>query len=289
MSKIRIVTDSTADIPQEVREQLKVEMVPLKVHFAEETFVDAVTIQSEQFYEKLKQAKDLPTTSQPSPNDFLETYNKILAEDDETEIISIHLSAAMSGTIHSAKLAQSMLDQPERVKIFDGRSASYGTGFLVIAAVNAAKQGLSSSEIIPLIEEIREEMQLYFFVDTLEYLQKGGRIGKAAALFGTLLNIKPILSIDDEGEVTSVDKIRGQKKAVAKVVQNYKDHFGDEPVIAVFAHGDTDLSHFVMDKIHTELNVKHTRETTVGPVIGTHAGPGTIGMFLYPERYAKYL
>lgn len=213
MGKIRIVTDSTADIPADVRQQLDIEVVPLKVHFDSEAFLDGVTITSEQFIDKLVSSASLPTTSQPSPVEFLDVYSRLGAEPD-THIISIHLSSALSGTYQSAVLAKSMYEGAAEITVVDSKSACYGIGLLAAAAARAAQEGRTAEEIERLVQTLRSDTRIYFLVDTLQYLQKGGRIGKAAAVVGSLLNIKPILSIDDDGQVNSVDKVRGQKKAM---------------------------------------------------------------------------
>jgi DegV family protein with EDD domain len=284
MSKIRIVTDSTADIPLAVREELGIIMVPLKVHFANDTFLDALTIESDEFYEKLVQSPVLPTTSQPSPVDFLEIYKKLLEEPD-TEIISIHLSAAMSGTYQSAVLAKSLLDQPEQLTIVDTKSASYGIGMLAVRAAQAAKEGKSVEEILAMIDSIRKQTKLYFAVGTLEFLQKGGRIGKASALFGALLNIKPILTIDDDGEVAPIDKVRGQKKAMSRIIELIRQDYEGKPLDIMVAHGKApELADELGSMVKEHFEVKKYGVTSVGPVIGTHVGPGVTAVFVCPAE-----
>ncbi|CAM3353166.1 DegV family protein [Marinicrinis lubricantis] len=290
MAAVRIVTDSTADIPKEIREQLGIEMVPLKVHFGEETFLDSVTIEAEQFYTKLEQADQLPTTSQPSPVDFMDVYKRLIKEDPDAQIISIHLSSALSGTYQSAVLARNMLEIDEQITVWDSKSASYGFGLLVVAAAKAAQSGKTKDEVLEVIREIKGNMALYFLVDTLEYLQKGGRIGKAAAMLGSLLNIKPILSIDEEGEVASVDKVRGQKKAFARIVDMLKQQFGDQEIIVIEAHAKAEnYADAFKALLEQHFAVRSVQYTTIGPVIGTHVGTGTLGVFICPATYAEYL
>lgn len=278
-----VVTDSTADIPQQEREALGVRMVPLKVHFGSETYLDSITLQSEQFYPKLAQAAALPTTSQPSPVDFLDVYKSILDEDPEGHILSIHLSSALSGTYQSAELAKSLLEQNDKVTVIDSRSASYGIGMLVAAATDAAKEGLDKNAIVELLEKIRSKNKVYFLVDTLEYLQKGGRIGKASAVLGSLLNIKPILSIDDEGEVAPVDKIRGTKKAIQRIIELLQqDYSGQEVDITVVHSNDEAAAENLSTVLKEHFQVRNVKFSHIGPVIGTHVGPGTVGVFMGP-------
>lgn len=281
MTKIRLVTDSTADIPAEVRDALGIEMVPLKLHFGNETFLDDVTIDAKEFYRKLAGAKELPTTSQPSPLDFLDVYRK-LAKEPDVCIISIHLSSALSGTYQSAVLAKSMLEEPADITVMDSKSATCGIGLLTVAAAEAAREGKSKEEILALIERLRRETTIYFMVDTLECLQKGGRIGKAAGLLGTLLNIKPILCIDEEGEVATVDKVRGQKRAMARIMELLKERYLG-PVNVTIAHADSPESAQEWGALVQEnMQVNTLNYNRIGPVIGAHAGIGAIGVIVVP-------
>ncbi|MFB9330551.1 DegV family protein [Paenibacillus aurantiacus] len=285
MSKVRIVTDSTSDIPAEMREQLGIELVPLKVIFGEETYLDGITLSPEQFYEKLQRAQALPTTSQPSPIEFMETYERILNEDPEASIISIHLSAKFSGTFQSAMIGQSMLERDADISVYDSKSATYGIGLLVVHAAKLAQAGKSKAEILIEIEQLNQDKKLYFIVDTLEYLQKGGRIGKASAVIGSILNIKPILSIDTEGEVTAIDKVRGQKKAVARILEMVERDFGRDPVELTIAWTNVkDLAVELGRLVQEKLDVRTVHYTWIGPVIGAHVGPGAAAIFINRVR-----
>ncbi|OPA78594.1 EDD domain protein [Paenibacillus selenitireducens] len=287
MGKIRIVTDSTGDIPRELREQYDIRMVPLKVHFGDQMYMDSITIEPAQFYELLVTSEKLPTTSQPSPLDFSELYKELLADPD-TEIISIHLSAAMSGTYQSAMLAKSMIEDldasyEDRLTIVDSKSASYGFGQMVVMAARLAEQGTSKDGILEAITRFQQERKLYFLVDTLKFLQKGGRIGKASAVLGTLLNVKPILSIDAEGEVYAVDKVRGQKKAVSRVVELFKKDFEGKRIhIAAGYATERSVMEDVIAQMREQFDVASVEYTTIGSVIGTHVGPGVVAIFVTP-------
>lgn len=281
MATIRIVTDSTADLPKETIEKYGIEVVTLKVHFGEEVYDDR-ELKPEQFYDMLVKASKLPTTSQPSPVDFLDVYKR-LNETPDTAIISIHLSSALSGTYQSAMLAKSMLEEKADITIIDGKTASYGTGLLVEAAARAAAEGKSRDEIVEIVQRLRDNTQLYFLVDTLEYLHKGGRIGKASAVFGSLLNIKPILSIDDDGEVYAVDRIRGQKRAMNRIIELLKEDFGDVEVNVNMAFADRkESAEELGELVKQNFNVKDYTYTRIGSVIGTHAGTGATAVFMSP-------
>ncbi|MFF2484110.1 DegV family protein [Paenibacillus sp. NPDC058071] len=282
MGNIRIVVDSTCDIPLQVREELGIEMIPLKVLFGEETYLDTVTIDNKQFYEKLAVSPVLPRTSQPSPSEFLETYERILKEDPDASIISVHLSAALSGTYQSAVIGHSMLDEEADITIIDSKSASYGAGMRAVKAARMAKEGRTKEEILAEIDRLERDTQLYFLVDTLEYLHKGGRIGRASALIGSILNIKPILSLDLEGTVYSVDKQRGTKKAIQRILDMLDQKFGSDPVAITIAwtHGDA-IAMDLCEQVKSRFNVQSVDFTTIGAVIGVHVGPGTSAVFMH--------
>lgn len=283
MSKVRIVTDSTADIPLELREKYGIKMVSLKVLFGEETYLDAVDLTPDQFFSKLKASPVLPKTSQPSPAEFHEVYEALLQEDPEAPIISLHIASVLSGTYQSATIAKSMLEEAgENVHIIDSQSASSGHGMLVVLAARLAQEGATVDQILAAVEERRKHSEVFFLVDTLEYLQKGGRIGKAAALIGSVLNIKPILSLEPNGTVTSVDKARGTKKAMAKIVELLKASYGDAEVGLIVAKTDDEAATQELEnRVKAELNVKELHHSSVGAVIGTYTGPGTSAVFLY--------
>lgn len=279
MATVAIVTDSTADIPLAVREQLNIAMVPLKVIIGDETYLDNIELTPAQFYQKLTQSKELAKSSQPSPSDFFETFKKLT--DQGKSVVCISLSSVLSGTYQSAMIAKSMLDDDADVTVIDSRSASYGYGLLVVAAAKLAQAGADKTQIIEEVNRMRASMKLYFLVDTLEYLQKGGRIGKASALIGTLLNIKPILSIDDEGYVYSFEKARGQKRAFGRIAELLEDDFKGDPIELIIAKtpGFEDGLAELSGLLKSRLNIAQYTETEIGPVIGAHAGPGTLGLF----------
>jgi len=279
---IRIVADSTADIPQELREELGIVMVPLKVHFGQDVYLDAVTITTDEFYAKLEASSQLPTTSQPSPNDFIEVYNGILEETPDAQILSFHLSSEMSGTYQSAVLAESLIEKEADITVIDSKSASFGFGMRVVEAARMARAGKSKEEILERVAWLRDNMRLYFLVDTLEYLQKGGRIGKASALIGSILNIKPILTVDKEGFVASVDKVRGQRKAMQRIVDLLREDFKDEPVGVMMAYSKHQgAATELYELARSHFNVQQVDYTTIGSVIGTHVGPGTAAIFMF--------
>lgn len=282
MSKVVIVTDSTADIPKNVVEELGITVVPLKVHFGDETYLDGVTINTIDFYEKLATSEKLPTTSQPSPLDFVNVYKEIAEVHGDVHIISIHLSSALSGTFQSAAIAQNMLEDSIKVSVIDSKKASYATGSIVVAVAELAKSGADAEKCLARAQYLVENTFVYFLVDTLHNLQKGGRIGKASAVLGTLLNIKPILSLDANGEVYAKEKVRGSKKAFARIMELMQEHGKEFKKVRMGISHANCLSEAeeVVASIKKEFSVDSVMITDIGAVIGTHVGKGTLAIVL---------
>ncbi|GGA33266.1 fatty acid-binding protein DegV [Kroppenstedtia guangzhouensis] len=283
MTKVQVITDSTADIPKHLIEELGIVVVPLKVHLSGESYLDGVTISPSQFYERLKESDEMPTTSQPSPIDFVEAYREA-AKDGNVDILSIHLSSAFSGTYQSALLARSMVEDEFKVTVVDSKKASYAIGMIVVEVARAAKEGKSLDECVAIANRLIEEEQVFFLVDTLEYLQKGGRIGKASAVVGSLLNIKPILSISPEGEVFPVDKVRGKAKAISRIFEMLKENLpeGAKDVAVLYTDNREEADKWA-DRLKETFQVDHVEYTEIGPVIGAHVGPGTIAVVCTPK------
>ncbi len=283
-----IVADSTADVPKDMVAEYGIHIVPMRLAFGEDSFVEGIDITVEEFYDKLTKSKELPTTSQTSPSQYVEVYRNLMQEHPGTPIVSIHISSGMSGTYQSALLAKSMLEEDEGVDVditvIDSLCATYGFGLQVVLAARMAKQGISPAEIKAEVERVGKERKLYFLVDVLDYLQKGGRIRKSAAIVGSLLNIKPILSVDQEGVIYPVDKVRGQKKAVSKVIELFLNDLGDRKDIniavcdAVNPEGAEEMIRLMAE----HFTLHEVVRTSIGAVVGTHVGPGTVAVFVWP-------
>ncbi len=282
MGKVFVVTDSTADIPMKVVEELGITVVPLKVHFGDETYLDGVSINPTEFYDKLQIAEKLPTTSQPSPLDFVNIYKELAEGEEDAHIISIHLSSALSGTYQSAAIAQNMLEDSVKVTVIDSKKASYAIGSIVVGVAELAKSGANVEKCIERAHYLVENTFVYFLVDTLHYLQKGGRIGKASAVLGTLLNIKPILSLDEMGEVYAKEKIRGNKKAFSRIVELLHGHAKEYKKVRIgISHAESLVeAEEAVATIKKNFNVDSVLITDIGSVIGTHVGKGTISIVL---------
>lgn len=285
MGQVKIIVDSTADIPKHLVDSLNISVIPIKVHIGGEDYLDSVDIHPHEFYSKMKSSSEIPTTSQPSPIDIMEAYRGAMREGYK-EIISMHISSKMSGTYQSALLAKTMIEEDYddvRITVIDTKTVTIPFGIIAILAARAALAGKSHDEIVALIEKVRQTEVIVALVDTLEYLQKGGRIGKAAALVGSLLNIKPIISISDDGEVIAIDKVRGKNKAVNRCFEILKEKVPSGPVIAVVLHADCpDQVDVWVEKVRNTFDVQEEFIVEIGPAVGTHTGPGTIGCLLVP-------
>lgn len=278
---LKLVVDSTADLSQEIIEKYGISVVPLNVHFGEEVFKDGIDLNTESFFEKLKGSNVMPRTSQPSPGDFHKVYSSLIAEGHS--IISIHISANLSGTFQSATIAKNMLPDAD-ITLIDSKSASLGLGLIAYQCAKLIEQGKSASEITEIAKNIVDGQVICFGVDTLEFLQKNGRIGKASALIGTLLNVKPILTLNSEGIVSPLGKVRGKNKVIPYLVEKAKEKFGNEEVNIAVAHAlSPDQRDALLAHAKEELNVQDILEGNIGSVIGTNAGPGVIAIVAHKK------
>ncbi|HZG72318.1 MAG TPA: DegV family protein, partial [Chondromyces sp.] len=249
MKAIKIVTDSAADLPQEILDEYDIHRVPLTLYIDGETYRDAVDISPEEFLVRMKNAKELPKTSQPAAGSFVELYNEL--GKDGSEILSIHMTGKMSGTIRSAESAAEMSEA--NVTVCDSCYISKAQAYQVIEAAKMAREGKTMEEILQRLEEIRSQTKLYIVVDTLENLIKGGRIGKAKGFIGSLLNIKPIANLDI-GELTPVTKVRSHAQVVKFLANQIAEEVKNKEIIKIsLAHaGGLELANKLRDKL-TEL------------------------------------
>ena len=275
-----IVVDSTADFPEAQERFPNWRMVPLYVRFGDQSYRDYVELGPEAFYERLRTADELPTTSQPTPGDFLAAYEQL---DGYERIYSLHISAKLSGTYESARTAASELG--DRVRMVDTETASAAITMLGLAIQRRLERGTTDDEVAQLVERYKAEHRLLFTVDTLEFLAKGGRIGRAAKFAGQMLHIKPILTIDD-GEVLPLKRVRGNQKAMQEFVSEFTQGSTDEPGLRVgIAHADAPARAEALVKMVRDVRPQAEIETvtTLGAVVGTHAGPGTVGFFWFTD------
>ena len=276
-----IVLDSTADFPEAPERFPNWRVVPLYVRFGDESYKDYVELDPEAFYARLRTATATPSTSQPTPGDFLAVYEELAGYE---RILSLHIAGKLSGTIESARAAARLLGD-ERVRTLDSQSASAAIAMLGLAIQRRLEHGTSDDQVDELVERYRRETGLLFTVETLEYLARGGRIGRARAWAGELLSIKPILTIRD-GEVIPVKRVRGNRKAFLEFESAFTSSTRDVVSLRVgIAHAEAPARAEALREL-----VRRTRPaaqlelvTTLGPVVGAHAGPGTVGFFWFDD------
>lgn len=278
MNQVRIVVDSTADLLPELRRQ--VDVVPLTVHFGQQEYVDGVTIQAEEFYRKLADCKELPTTSQATPFDFDKVFEPIIAEGDT--VVAIVVSSRLSGTYQSARIAAE--DYPGKVFVVDTLQVAISGSVLVAYALELVQQGMCAAEIAEELTAVREKVHLMAVVDTLEYLQKGGRVSKTVAIAGGLLNVKPIIGLT-EGEIKMLGKARGNKQANAlmnKEIARLGIDFS-KPILLGYTGTDDALLRKYMEESSDLWEGRVLPATIVSAVIGTHAGPGAVAVAFFSK------
>jgi DegV family protein with EDD domain len=277
-----LVLDSTADFPAAQERFVNWRIVPLSVHFGERTYRDYVELGPDEFYGLLEAADKLPTTSQPTPLDFAAVYEDLAPSYER--VLSLHLSAKLSGTLASATTAAT--ESGGRVRVIDSGTVSAAIAMLAFAVQRRLERGTNDEEIDALVARYRAKHGLLFTVDTLDYLARGGRIGRAAALAGTLLNVKPILTIRD-GEVVPLTRVRGTQKALTEFRERLEAGSADVPSLRVgLAHAAAPERVRALEEIVRTARPRATVEivTSLGAVVGTHAGPGTVGLFWFDDQ-----
>jgi fatty acid kinase fatty acid binding subunit len=277
-----VVLDSTSDYPEAPSRFPNMRFVPLYVRFGDETYRDYVELGPAEFYEKLRTSQVTPATAQPTPQDFVDAYEQLASYE---RIYSLHVSSKVSGTFQSAELAAQEIGG-ERVRVVDSLTASLAIAMLSHAIQRRLARGTSDHEIERLVDRFHRDADVVFTVETLEYLQRGGRIGRAAAIAGSLLNVRPILGIQD-GVVVAVARVRGRQKALAEFERRLVEATTEGPGLRVaIAHADAadwvgTLSEIVW-RVRPQAEIEFT--ATLGAVVGTHAGPGAVGFFWFQDE-----
>ncbi len=277
---IKIVTDSTAYLPAGTVRRYDIRVVPLYVHFGAEAFKEGMELSNVAFYDRLRESPVLPTTSQPSAGEFLQVFQELVEAGHE--VIALTISSKLSGTWNSAIAAREMLPQAG-ISVVDSLSTSVGLQLMVEAAVELVAAGATRQEVVARIEEIKPGMYILFMVDTLEYLAKGGRIGNARAFLGTMLKIKPILVLK-EGVIEPLEQVRSRPKALARILDLVEEHLGErgpQARVAVAQALVPEEAGRIAQELQARLGCRPPVVAEVGPVIGTHTGPGVIGVAAY--------
>ena len=273
--EIKIVTDSTSDLDKDTAKNLSVEIVPLNVHFGDEVYKDGIEINSDDFFDKLINGTVFPKTSQPSVGEFIEVYEKL--GNDGSDIISIHISDQLSGTINSARQAAKHLEGKIKVHIIDSKQISISLGLITISAATAVKEGKTLNEVLDLTESLIARSHVFTALDTLEYLEKGGRIGKAKSLVGKILNFKPIIGSAD-GIIDAFGRGRSNTACMIKLEELVKST-GEIESIGIVYSTDKSLADKFSEQITQNLKLeKPPKSYQIGPVIGVYGGPNVIGV-----------
>jgi len=277
MSKIALVTDSTASMPKEIVDKYKLIVAPQVLIWGPETFEDGVNITPSEFYTRLKKATVMPTTTQVTVAKFHEIYQALLAQ--EYQILTIVISAKLSGTLNSAEQARSMQPPDAPIEIVDSNSTAMGLGFHVMTVARAIEQGATFPECVALAQKAKEHTGIFFAVDTLEFLHRGGRIGGATRFLGTMLNFKPILELRD-GRVEAIERVRTRGKSLNRIVELAVEQIGSRtPVRLSTLHANApEDAKLVMQEAAAKLNPIEMVYSEVSPVVGVHAGPGVVGL-----------
>ncbi|MGI8642825.1 MAG: DegV family protein [Thermomicrobiales bacterium] len=270
---VQVVTDSTADIPAAEVTRHHISVVPLSIQFGDETFLDRIEISADQFVERLQLSNELPKTSQPSVAAFEAAFQQAIAHD--ADVVCVCLTAGLSGTYNAARLAAEAVAS-DRITVIDSQSASMATGWCAIAAAQRAAEGGSRQEVVAAAESARGRYQLYAALDTLDYLHKGGRIGRARQLVGSMLSMKPIVAIE-EGEVRPVERVRTWRKALERMVSLAE---AQRPLerLAVLHVGNPSDAAYIADRLKDLVGEGNVLIGEIGPVVATYSGPGAIGI-----------
>lgn len=276
MAKIALVTDSTTNIPKELSKGYEVHVVPSVIIWGGETLRDSVDIQPTEFYKRLASSKETPTTSQPTPAAFVEKFEDLKSK-GYTDILGVYVSSKFSGTIASAETAKQQVTGINIVNV-DGRSASMGTGWPLLEAAKAAKDGKSMEDCVKIAEKTRDHTGIMLLVDTLEFLHRGGRIGGGARFLGTALNLKPILEVR-EGALEAVERVRTKGKALDRMVELLVERVaGRSPVRLAVLHANAEEdAKKLLEVASKRVSPVESSVAEVSPAVGTHTGPGTLG------------
>ena len=278
---IKVVTDSTSDLPADVAESLGIEVVPLNVHFGSDVYKDRVNLMPDAFYDKLINGDVLPTTSQPSVGEFIDVYERLGSDADG--IVSVHISEKLSGTMNSARLASQQANADCPIEVVDTFQVSMGVGICAMEAAEVANSGGNMNQVILAARNAVTRSQCFFMLETLEFLQKGGRIGKAQALIGNLLKIRPMLILQ-EGEVHPLGRERTRRKGIAKLVDTVKELAPISGLAVMYSTGQDEAQTLAQNVSKFMIEGREPMMLQIGPVIGTYAGPDTLGIALISAK-----
>ena len=271
---VRIVTDSTCDLPRALVEAHGITVVPLTVFFGDDALLDGVDISAEEFYERLTSSPELPRTSQPSAELFRAAYEELGANGDE--IVSIHISSKLSGTLNAASVPREEVAHSVHIDIIDSYNVSLGLGLVVIEAARSAQAGGTLEEVVATARRVMDRVTVHVSLDTLEYLQRGGRIGRARSFLGSILSVKPILHVED-GEVAPFERVRTRTKATARIFEIASGQ-GRAKEMFVASGGNEAEARALLERLRAVLPHTDLLLGTLGPAVGVYTGPGALGI-----------
>lgn len=278
---IKVVTDSTSDLPADVAESLGIEVVPLNIHFGSDVYKDRVNLMPDAFYDKLINGDVLPTTSQPSVGEFIDVYERLGSDADG--IVSVHISEKLSGTMNSARLASQQANADCPIEVVDTFQVSMGVGICAMEAAEVANSGGNMNQVILAARNAVTRSQCFFMLETLEFLQKGGRIGKAQALIGNLLKIRPMLILQ-EGEVHPLGRERTRRKGISKLVDTVEELAPISGLAVMYSTEPDEAQTLAQNVSKFMIEGREPMMLQIGPVIGTYAGPDTLGIALISAK-----
>jgi DegV family protein with EDD domain len=282
MNHISILTDSTANLPAQWVKQYAIRVIPLKINWKNKSYLDGIDLTPEEFYTRLSTNKSFPTTSHPSIQDFLKAFEN-MANEGATGIVVPLISSGISGTVDSARLAARLFTRVP-VEIIDTHVTSMGQVMVILAAARAAEQGASMYKVTQAAKQVVNRLKVFFTVNTLEYLHRGGRINRASRYFGTALDIKPILFFNNEGKIDALERVRTKKKALQHLIALAEQQADRRTVHVGIVHANVpQAAQEFKDELENRLKCKEIFTVEFSPVIGVHVGPGTIGTALYAE------
>ena len=288
---MKIITDCAADMSAEELQSLNVAQAPLFIQFPNEE-ISAENISADDFYNRLEAMRPvIPTTAQPSPAQFEEIYRKLLAQEEDKSLLSVHISSGLSGVINGARVAVNDIGEAGKITVWDTMTLSGGERFQVLAAAMGARKGWSLDAIKKRMEEIRANTEVIYTLETLEYLQRGGRIGRVSALAGALFNIKPIINVDrKDGKYSNLGKARSIQQASAFITEHLQKMYGNEPLWTTVLHGRfAEKADALAEQFKSKLKIAKLEIRRISPVLGVHTGPGIVGAALTPMRLLEDL
>lgn len=284
MRKVAIVTDSTCDISKEEFKKYGINLLPLKVVYNDRQYMDRVEIEPQEVYDSMK--NETPKTSMPSPGEAVNLFEK-LAKEGFTDVIAIHISSGLSGTYQMVKTVARQMKNIINIEVIDSKALSLGLGFLVLEARRQIEEGIDFEEVVKRLRGLQKKVKVFFVVKTLEYLRKGGRIGYVAGTIGEMLNVKPIISINEEGKYYTYDKVRGRKRSLNKLVEIVREYAEGKKLKLAVMHADAlEEARSVAKKLQLP-NLDLVGVGEISPAMVVHAGPGLVGVAFYEENKRK--